>query len=271
MQPPRLSHHLETKMRKLALITAGLMATTALPALAAGTAVGLIGDRTLVMISTENAEVTGMQAVQIEGRLLGIDYRSPNGTLIGVTEDFAVVAIDPETGATTPVVQMDTPLPITNGAAVVVDINPAADALRFMSGTVNHRVNLTTGAVMVDGDLHFADDAGVSDAPMIVATGYINNLGQPESTAMYNLDAGLMGVTRQAPPNDGTNTPVGMLGVSPEGPLAFDVGTAEDGTNTAWLAAGLALHRVDLETGAVTESWDIAGLDQPLRDLTLMP
>jgi hypothetical protein len=257
-------------MRKT-LIAAGLMATTALPALAAGTAVGLIGDRTLVLINTETAEVTGMQAVQIEGRLLGIDYRSPNGTLIGVTDGFAVVAIDPATGAVTEVVQMDTPLPIAEGAAVIVDINPAADALRFMSGTVNHRVNLTSGAVMVDGALHWGPDAGVEGTPMIVATGYINNLGRPEGTAMYNLDGGMFGLTRQAPPNDGTNTPIGLLGVTPEGPLAFDVGTAEDGTNTAWVAAGLALHTVDLDTGAVTQSWDIAGLDSPLRDLTLMP
>lgn len=253
------------------LIVAGLLATTALPALAANTAVGLIGDRTLVMINTETAEVTGMQAVDIEGRLLGIDYRSPNGTLIGVTDGFAVVAIDPATGATTPVVQMDTPLEIADGAAVIVDINPAADALRFMSGTVNHRVNLTTGAVMVDGALHWGPDAGVEGAPMIMGTAYINNLGQPESTAMYNLDGVMMGLTRQAPPNDGTNAPIGMLGVSVEGPLAFDVGTAADGTNTAWLTGGLQLHTVDLDTGAVLESRDIAGLDAPLRDLTLMP
>jgi hypothetical protein len=256
------------------LLAAALMATTALPALASGTAVGLIGDRTLVMINPETAEVTGMRAVAIEGRLLGIDWRGPNETLIGVTDTFAVVAIDPASGAVSPVVQMDTPLPIAEGGQVVVDINPAADALRFMSGTVNHRVNLSTGAVMVDGALHWADDAGQSGSPMIVATAYINNLAgaRPEGTAMYNLDAGLAALTRQAPPNDGTNTPVGMLGVDlPEGPLAFDVGTDSEGVNTGWLAAGMQLHRVDLDTGAITGSWPIAGLDTPLRDLTVMP
>lgn len=252
------------------LLAALLAGAAALPA-AAGTAVGLIGDRTLVMIDTATAQVTGTRAAAVEGRLLGIDWRSPNGTLIGVTDAFAVVAIDPETGAVTPVVQMDTPLPIAEGAQVVVDINPAADALRFMSGTVNHRVNLTSGAVMVDGALHWAPDAGIAGAPMIVATGYINNIGRPEATAMYNIDAGMLALTRQAPPNDGTNTPVGPLGIAAaEGPLAFDVGTDADGTNTGWLSQGMMLHRVDLATGAVTGSWPIAGLDMALRDLTIM-
>ena len=254
------------------LLATALLTATALPALAAGTALGLIGDRTLVTIDTATAAVTGMRSVAIEGRLLGIDWRSPNGTLIGVTDSFAVVAIDPASGAVSPVVQMDRPLPIDGDAPVVVEINPAADALRFMSGTVNHRVNLTTGAVMVDGALHWAADAGQTGAPMVVATGYINNLGRPEATAMYNLDAATRGLTRQAPPNDGTNTPIGPLGVDvPEGPMAFDVGTDAEGVNTGWVAAGLMLHRVDLATGTVTGSWPIAGLDTPLRDLTLMP
>lgn len=260
-------------MNRTVIAAAGLLATTAMTPALAATAVGLIGDRTLVMINPENAEVTGMQAVEVEGRLLGIDWRGPNQTLIGVTDSFAVVAIDPATGAVTPVVQMDTPLPIADGAAVIVDINPAADALRFMSGTVNHRVNLSTGAVMVDGALNWAADAGQTGEPMIVATGYINNLAgsRPESTAMFNIDGGMGALTRQAPPNDGTNAPVGMLGVTAEGPMAFDVWTGEDGSNTGWLSTGMTLHQVDLETGAVTGSWPITGLDSELRDLTVMP
>lgn len=259
---------------RTSLLATALLATTALPALAAGTAVGLIGERTLVMIDPETAMVTDRREAAVDGRLLGIDWRGPNRTLIGVTDSFAVVAIDPATGTATPVVQMDIPLPIEGDTPVVVDINPAADALRFMAGTVNHRVNLTTGAVAVDGALHWAADSGLTGAPRIVATGYINNLAgaRPEGTAMFNIDAGIGALTRQAPPNDGTNMPVGMLGIDlPEGPLAFDVGTDAEGNNTGWLAAGLSLHRVDLATGAVLDARPIAGLETPLRDLTLMP
>ena len=49
--------------------------------------------------------------------VLGIDYRSPNMSLIGVTEGFRVIIIDPMTGMTQPLVQMDRPLPIDDGAA----------------------------------------------------------------------------------------------------------------------------------------------------------
>ncbi len=259
------------RTKLFAAVLTGTTALTILPAFAAGTAVGLIGDRTLVMIDTATAQVTGMQPVAIEGRLLGIDWRSPDGTLIGVTDSFAVVRIDPMTGAVSEIVQMDTPLPIVDGAPVIVDINPAADALRFMSGTVNHRVNLTTGAVMMDGELHFGADSGTEGVPMVVATAYINNLGKPETTAMFNLDLERAALLRQAPPNDGTNMVVGSLGVMVEGPLTFDVGTAEDGTNTAWATSGMMLHQIDLDSGTVTGSWEISGLDSALRDLTLMP
>lgn len=258
-------------MRKTAMIATALMATTALPALGAS-AVGLIGDRSLVLIDTESAEVTAMRPVGIEGRLLGIDYRAPTGTLIGVTDTFAVVEIDPETGVATQILQMDTPLPITEGTPVIVDINPSADALRFMSGTVNHRVNMSTGAVNVDGDLFYDGTEGVSGTPQISATGYTNNIGQPGQTAMYNIDPVLGVLLRQDPPNDGRNIPVGPLGVEFEhGNATFDVGTSADGTNTGWATSGLTLHQIDLESGAVTGSWPIAGLEVPLRGLTIMP
>jgi len=81
----------------------------------------------------------------------------------------------------------------------------------------------------------------------------------------------LNALIRQTAPNDGTLATIGELGVMPNGPLSFDVAGTADGTNTAWLGTGDALHTVDLETGAVTESWTISGLDGMIRDLTIMP
>ncbi len=88
---------------------------------------------------------------------------------------------------------------------------------------------------------------------------------------MYDIDATISALIKQAPPNDGTLAAVGKLGVTLEGPVGFDVATTADGTNTAWLAALGGLHTVDLETGALTGSWPITGTDQPLRDLTILP
>lgn len=256
---------------------AAMMATTCtLAAVGTGAAqaemaLGLVGDRTLVWIDTATAAVTGTVEAQGVTRLLGIDLRPGNGTVIGVTETQAIVTIDPQTGATREISQMVTLLPLGD-APVVVDVNPAADRLRFMSGMVNHRVNMDTGEVTVDGALHFdAADANAGTAPMVVAAAYTNSFGKPEATAMFDIDAGLAALVRQTRPNDGTLATVRPLGGAIDGPVAFDVGTSAAGVNTAWLAAGGMLHRLDLETGAMAGSWALTGLEGALRDLTVLP
>ena len=251
-------------------LAAALCLTTTLPA-AAETAIALVGDRTLLKIETATAAVTAQIDAQIEGRLLGIDYRPGDKTLVGVTADHRIVVIDPMTGAVAEKAAMDVMLPSVDGP-VVVDFNPAADRLRFMSGTTNHRVNPDTGEVTVDGALAFlAEDMHAGEAPNVVAAAYTNSYGKPEKTAMFDIDATLSGLVQQTAPNDGTLAAIGKLGVTLEGPVGFDIATTEDGTNTAWLAANGGLHTVDLATGAVTGSWTITGTDQPIRDLTILP
>lgn len=253
-------------MNKLA-IPAALMSAVALPAFA-DTGVGLSGERTLVMIDLHGGEVTGMQDIDYDGRILGIDYRPATDSLIAVTEDFEVVEIDPETGSWSLIVEMDTEMDIDDDAAVIVDINPAADALRFMSGTTNHRVNLSSGEVTVDGDLTFVD--GTDGTPMIGGTAYSNAFGEPESTSMFNIDTDLAALLRQTEPNDGDNEVVGETGVMFDGVIAFDIVTDDEGMNTGWLAANDALHTISLEDGSITGSYEVAGLDVTLRDLTVM-
>ena len=257
-------------MRQILTALLGLGALAA-PA-AAQTAIGLAGDRTLLMIDPATAAVTGMMDVQTEQPLLGIDWRPATGQLVGVTADHAIVAIDPATGAATEMSKMATMLPVMDGQQVVVDFNPAADRLRFMTGTTNHRVNVDTGEVTVDGSLAYkAEDMHAGAAPMIAAAAYINSYGKPESTGMFNIDTGMDTLVRQAPPNDGVLASVGPLGAAIDGPIAFDVATTADGMNTAWLVAGGMLHTVNLETGMVSGSWQITGTDMVVRDLTVMP
>jgi Domain of unknown function (DUF4394) len=252
-------------------LTLAALLLSAAPALAQ-TAVGLTGDKTLLMIDPATAAVTAAVEVQGVDRLLGIDWRPGTMALIGVTDAQAIVQIDLATGAATELAKMDTMLPVAEGAAVVVDVNPAADKLRFMSGTTNHRVDMASGAVTVDKPLAFViEDANNGRAPMVVAAAYINSFGKPEKTAMFNIDAGLSGLIQQTVPNDGTLKTIGMLGATIEGPVGFDVATTAEGANTAWLAANGALHTVDLATGAVTGSWPITGADAAIRDLTVVP
>lgn len=154
-----------------------------------------------------------MMAVSGAGPLVGIDLRPSNNTLIGVTTANEIVTIDPATGAATPLSTMNTPLPMDD-AAVIVDFNPMADRMRLMTGTTNHRVNVDTGEVTVDGSLAFETaDMHAGEAPAIAAAAYTNAYGKPEATAMYDIDTTIGALIRQTKPNDGTLAAVGKLGI----------------------------------------------------------
>lgn len=259
-----------TPIRITALAAA--LALAAAP-VAAAPGIGLAGDRTLVMFDTDTGMVTGMTEAQGVTRLLGLDLRPATGHVIGVTAEHAIVEIDPATGATTEISRMQTMLPLMDGQPVIVDFNPAADRLRFMTGTTNHRVNVDTGEVIVDGSLGYvAGDANAGAAPMIGAAAYINSFGRPEGTAMFNIDTGLSAFVQQTAPNDGTLATIGALGVTLEGPVGLDVATTAGGENTVWIAALGGLHRIDLASGMVTDSLMLEGLgDVVLRDITILP
>lgn len=257
-------------MQRMLPLAAALLG--AAPALAAP-AVGLVGDRTLVIFDTATRMVTATHEVSGLDRLAGIDLRPANGTLIGVSAENVVVTIDPATGAATELSRMDVPLPMAAGQPVIVDFNPAADRLRYMSGTTNHRVDVDSGKVTVDGSLAFeAGDMHAGAAPMVVAAAYTQSRGKPEATKMYDIDATLGALLRQTSPNDGTLATIGTLGLAAPGEThAFDIETRADMGDTAWLVSGTTLYTVDLATGAATEAGAITGSPGPLRDLAILP
>ena len=153
-------------------------------------AIALTGDRMLHVVDPGTATVEKSMEVQGVDRLLGIDLRPATGQLIGVSATFDIVEIDPETGMATKISTMDKELPVADGAPVIVDFNPKANKLRFMSGTTNHRVDIESGKVTVDGSLAFeSKDMHAGEAPAIVAAAYTNSHGKPETTAMYDIDS----------------------------------------------------------------------------------
>ena len=105
--------------------------------------------------------------------------------------------------------------------------------------------------------------------PMVVAVAYTNSYGKPEKTAMFDIDAGLNALLQQTAPT--VSATIGSLGVTLEGPVAMDVATTADGTNTAYVAALGGLHVLDLATGAVSGTMEITGTTDPVRDLTDLP
>lgn len=246
--------------------------TLSLSAAMAAPAVGLVGDKTLVMFDTETLEVSGTMDVSGVDSLLGLDLRPSNNTLVGVTPDMVIVSIDPATGEATEMSTMDTALPVED-QPVIVDFNPMADKLRFMTGTTNHRVDVDSGAVTVDGSLDWQEgDMHVGETPAIAAAAYINSYGKPDSTAMFDIDSTIVALIQQVSPNDGTLAAIGKLGIEgTDTTYAFDVQTNADMENMAWLVNGNTLYSVDLESGAATETGMIEGVEGMIRDLTILP
>lgn len=258
---------MRTSLKTIVTTSAILFATSGAHALE-NAALGLTGDKTLVMIDTATAKVKKTVEVSGVDRILGIDLRPNTGQIIGVTDKHGIVEINPETRATKKISTMNKKLPLVDGQAVIVDFNPKADKLRFMTGTTNHRVNVDTGEVTVDGSLAF-EDGNKGKQPKIVAAAYINSFGKPDATKMFDIDANLGSVVRQTSPNDGTLSEIGKLDAEIKGYYAFDVATNAKGENQAWLAANNALHTVSLETGKVEKSWPIVGATD-IRDITFL-
>jgi len=253
---------------KILLSSAAVLALAA-PA-AAETAVGLVGDKTLVMFDTAAPKVSKKMDVTGVDKLLGIDLRPSDKKLYGVAGDGSLVMIDTATGAATAVSKLDMLLPV--GVMASVDFNPAADKLRVMgSDGTNLRVDPASGKVTKDGSLNWEPaDANAAVKSNIVATAYLNSFGKPEKTAMYDIDTAF-GLVQQTKPNDGTLKTIGALGVGTPTNWAFDIHTSADGTNTAYLVAGAKLHTVDLATGKATAKGEITGAPGLIRDVTILP
>ncbi len=213
--------------------------------------------------------------------LIGIDIRPANNMLYGVGNLGGIFTINPVTRAATLVSTLSSPLV---GSRFGVDFNPVADRLRLTSDLdQNLRVNVDTGATIVDGTLKYLstpgnDAAGATgDNPNVTASAYTNSFGpsprngpsQPvgPGTTLYNID--VRGsedrLVTQNPPNNGELQVVGPLGINALSLLGFDI--FHDGTQNLGLAALITpanvsqLYTINLTTGAATLVGDIGGGD----------
>lgn len=261
-------------MKKLTLgllATAALLSSTAIAS--AASIVALTKDGSLVSLDTESR--MAMKTVKVSGTsaaLLGIDVRPANGLLYGVDITGAIYVIDGETGAAKMVSKLDKNFPADGKATV--DFNPAADRLRLMSSDgTNFRVNVDTGAVVVDGSTAYAKDGPMmGKKAMVVAGAYTNSVNpKPEKTALYTINPDSDMLYLQSPPNDGVQQPVGKLGADIGPDIGFDIMADGKGGNMGVLYAMDALHTVDLKTGAVTTLGKVTGVTGPLVDFAFVP
>lgn len=93
--------------------------------------------------------------------------------------------------------------------------------------------------------------------PAITGAAYTNNFAGTTSTTLFVLDATTL--YTQAPPNNGTLTPVGMLGISNSTQNGFDIGgTSNNAFALFTVGAATKVYSINLTTGAAT-----AGIDFP--------
>lgn len=144
--------------------------------------------------------------------------------------------------------------PFTGGVISGFDFNPVADRLRLVGDNdQNFRINVDTGAVIVDGELAFAagdSNAGVN--PNITASAYTNSVAGATTTQLYNLDPLLNRLVLQSPPNDGSLQTLAELDIDLDLVSGFDIVTSEDGENTAFVVSNATLYQIDLESGTTT-------------------
>lgn len=223
--------------------------------------VGLTDDGRLVSFApltpntlTAPVAVTGLASGET---LLGIDVRPRDRLLYGVSSTGKIYTIDPATGAATAKATLaadaaDTTLPFTAiaGTSFAVDFNPVADRIRVISNTGQSlRINADTGATTTDGAINAA---GLT--PLVTAAAYTNSFAGATTTTLLDIETSADTLSLQNPPNDGTLTVVGALGLNVEGDVGFDIAGGANGLALAALrtSAGGAtsIYRINLTTGA---------------------
>jgi hypothetical protein len=197
--------------------------------------------------------------------ILAIDFRPATGQLYGLGSNSQLYVINLVTGAASPVGGNFTPA--LSGTAFGFDFNPTVDRIRVVSNTEqNLRLNPDTGQVA-------GSDVAINPAGSLVASAYTNNFAGAVTTVLYGIDSGTDQLVIQNPPNDGTVTPVGSLGVDTTELSAFDIAP---GTGLAYAAltppaSGVSsLYTINLSTGAATLGGAIFGFGTPVRGMAIV-
>ncbi|PSR19008.1 hypothetical protein C8255_04480 [filamentous cyanobacterium CCP3] len=236
---------------------------------------GLTDDNRLVSFSTSDPTQTKVLPVSgLEGTLLGIDVRPANGLVYGLTttNQIYTLAIGDDGAEATLVSTLSEPF--EGGAVSGFDFNPVADRLRVVGeNDQDFRINVDTGAVIVDGDLAFApEDVNAGANPSVTGSAYTNAFAGATATQLFNLDSALDSLLLQSPPNDGTLQTVGALGFDLDTLGGFEIVSSSAGDNTAFAVSNATLYTLNLESGVATSLGAIGSDNElTLQGLTAAP
>lgn len=201
------------------------------------------------------AASVGISGLQSGENLVGIDFRPFNGVLYGIGSTSRIYSLNVTTGAATQIGSAG--LFTLSGTNFGIDFNPVPDRIRVTSNTgQNLRLNPNDGTLSVtDTPLAYAvGDVNAGQTPGVVASAYTNSFAGATSTTLYDIDVARGVLAVQNPPNNGTLTTIGNLGVFSTNQVGFDIlggaGTAfASFTNQGGISS---LYTINLATGAAT-------------------
>jgi hypothetical protein len=264
-----------------ALCLTGLRAHAGSPVPGPEWLAGVSQNGLLVMFPSDDPfDVTKVKikGLQKKEKILAVDRRPNGGLLYGLGSTSRLYTINWETGQATQVgsAPFDT---LLNGTSFGFDFNPTVDRIRVVSNTgQNLRLNPDTGAIaVVDVSTAYGKgDPNFAEVPELAGSAYINNVAGALTTTLYNIDTAADVLVIQNPPNNGTLTTVGGLGVDAQDVAGFDV-TGSGGVAYASIVVKqgskkkyrATLFTINLATGAATSLGNIGG-PWPLTSLTAL-
>lgn len=241
-------------MRRIACLFAVAWLASALPAQAEILRGLTSANQILTFDSGSPGTVSSVSITGLTGgdSLISIDQRPANGVLYGFAVNGAfgrLYSINAATGLASLKSTLST---APNGTFFDIDFNPTVDRLRVVSDAgQNLRVNVDTGATIVDGALQFDPAGPNAGTPAgVVAAAYSNNVGNATTTRLYDLDLSTQSLLLQSPPNAGTLAVIGSLSGFLDAEAAFDISGI---TGLAYAVLnGFELSQVNLATGETT-------------------
>jgi hypothetical protein len=202
--------------------------------------------------------ITGLQANET---LLGIDFRPLNGQLYGLGSSSRLYTINASSGVATQV-GTGTFGTALSGTSFGFDFNPTVDRIRVVSNTgQNLRLNPVDGTVAaVDGQL-------TATGQFVNGAAYTNNFAGATTTVLYDINSQTGKLYKQNPPNDGTLTEVGSLGLTIDAANGFDISSKNGAAYAILTVSGTTrLYGINLENGATTPG---ATFTQSMRGFAL--
>ena len=210
---------------------------------------GITAGNTLVKYNA-NASQTVISQVAVTGlqpseNLMAIDFRPATGQLYGLGNSSRLYVINTETG----VARAIGTGPFTPGISAPIagfDFNPTVDRIRVVTyGGTNLRLNPETGAVA-------AIDGNINNAERITGVAYTNSFAGASATTLFDIDG--YNLFKQDPPNNGTITKIGSLGLPAAGTGGSDLDISPDNkvALVPMTVGGVnSLYRVDTATGTL--------------------